>query len=96
MLQGKLLQAKESESFDHPPIVSSEDWVELQENMWKDAEELSSLVEQMPENLLWEHFVKEEYGTYYRCLHGPIEHCHYHLGQIALIKSMLSSNKNVE
>ncbi len=42
----------------------------------------------MPESRLGEQFVDEKWGDYYRCLHGPIEHCHYHLGQIALIQSV--------
>lgn len=49
----------------------------------------------MPEDQLWEPFVKEEYGTYYRCLQGPIEHYHYHLGQIALLKTMISPGSNL-
>ena len=89
MLQGGPLDAKDKYSFDHPPAQSQEDWEKLLDKTWADAENLASLIEQLPESQLWETFVKKEYGNYYRCLHGPIEHCHYHLGQIALIKRML-------
>ncbi len=83
------MDAKEKYSFDQPPIQSQEDWEKLLDKTWADAKNLANLIEQLPESHLWECFVKKEYGNYYRCLHGPIEHGHYHLGQIALIKRML-------
>ena len=89
VLQGGRLDAREKYSFDHPPVQSQEDWEKLLDKTWADAENLASLIEQLPESQLWESFVQKEYGNYYRCLHGPIEHCHYHLGQIALIKKIL-------
>lgn len=92
VLQGGPLDAKETFSFDHPSIASQEDWEGLLQKTWTDAEELAVAIEQMPESRLWEPFVEERYGTYYRCLHGPIEHCHYHLGQIALIKTILPTD----
>lgn len=90
VLEGGPLDAKERLSFDHPSIASQEDWQRLLQKTWSDAEKLAQAIEQMPESRLWEDFVDEKYGNYYRCIHGPIEHCHYHLGQIALIKSMLA------
>ena len=36
-----------------------------------------------------ETFSDEKYGNYYRNIHGIIEHMHYHLGQIVLIKKIL-------
>ncbi len=89
VLQGGPLDAKDKFSFDLPAITSQQDWERLLEKTWSDAENLALAIEQMPESQLWEDFADEKYGNYYRCLHGPIEHCHYHLGQIAMIKSML-------
>lgn len=54
-----------------------------------DAENFAGLVEQLPESALWESMSDEKYGNYYRNLHGIIEHTHYHLGQIVLIKKIL-------
>ena len=91
VLQGGPLDASERDSFDHPPIASHEDWTQLLEQTWTDAENLAAAIERMPESQLWEDFVDARYGNYYRCLHGPIEHCHYHLGQIAFIKTILAT-----
>lgn len=89
VLQGGPLDAHEALSFDCPPIESEEDWEQLKAKTWADAEGLASAIEQMPESQLDEHFVDPKWGNHYRCLQGPIEHCHYHLGQIAVIKTLL-------
>jgi uncharacterized damage-inducible protein DinB len=89
VLQGSPLTAKDIYSFDHQPINSQEDWAKMLEKIWDDAEKFSSLVEQMPDEKLWEDFWDEKYGSYYRNLHGIIEHMHYHLGQIVLIKKII-------
>ncbi len=91
VLRGGPLDASDEKSFDHAPIDSAEAWEHLLEKTWSDAEELATLIEQLSEERLWEVFVENRYGNYYRCLHGPIEHCHYHTGQIAMIRTMLES-----
>ena len=91
VLQGKPLEAKDAYSFNHPPILAQQDWEELLNKTWTDAEHLARLIELLPESRLWENFSDEKYGNYYRNIHGIIEHTHYHLGQIILIKKMLLS-----
>jgi len=54
-----------------------------------DAENMAKLVEQLPEVTLWDNIDDEKYGNFYRNIHGIIEHTHYHLGQIALIKMII-------
>ena len=88
VLQGEPLQAHDKYSFDLPPINSREDWEQLVNKTWQDAELFARLVEQLPENRLMEDFSEEKYGSYFRNILGIIEHVHYHLGQIALLKKM--------
>lgn len=89
VLQGGPLEGNDKLSFDCPPIRSDEDWQSLLNKCWVEAEAFAGLLEQMPEPRLWEFFTNEKYGTYYRNMHGIIEHSHYHLGQIAIIKKLL-------
>jgi len=89
VLQGEPLEAKDAYSFDHPPIKSQADWEALMNKTWEEAETFALLIEALPESKLWEDLTDEKYGNYYRNLHGIIEHCHYHLGQIVLIKKIL-------
>ena len=90
VLQGELLNAKDEYSFSHPPIHSEEDWQLLLSKTFADAETFASLIEQLPEKKLLEDFTDEKYGNYYRNIHGIIEHIHYHLGQIVLIKKIIT------
>ncbi len=96
VLQGGPLDAHDKFSFDHSPIESQEDWEKLLDKTWADAEKFASLIEQLPESKLDETFSDEKYGTYYRNLHGIIEHIHYHLGQIVLIKKILMQASHTE
>ena len=89
VLRGEPLDAHDKYSFDLPPILSQEDWEKLLDKTWTDAEDFAILVEQLPESKLGENFSDEKYGSYYRNFHGVIEHTHYHLGQIVLIKKIL-------
>lgn len=89
VLEGRALDAHDKFSFDHPPIGSQTDWEKLLDKCWADAEKFASLAEQLPENKLWEDFADKKYGDYYRNLHGIIEHAHYHLGQIVIIKKLI-------
>jgi len=89
VLQGGPLEASDKYSFDHPPVRCQSDWDGMLEKTWADAEQLAGLIEQLPESTLREDFDDGKYGDHYRNLSGAIEHTHYHLGQIALIKKLL-------
>ncbi len=89
VLQGKPLDAHDKFSFDHPPINSKEDWEQFLNKVWLDAENFANAIEQLPDNVLSENFADEKYGNVYRNIHGIIEHSHYHLGQIVIIKKLL-------
>jgi hypothetical protein len=90
VLEGRPLNAHDKFSFDCPEITSQADWEKLVNKTLSDAEKFTSLIEQLSENKLWENFSEEKYGNYYRNIHGIIEHTHYHLGQIAILKRIIS------
>ena len=89
VLNGEPINAHDKFSFDFPQISSEEDWKRLLDKTWADAEIFAKLVEKLPESKLLETFMEEKYGNYYRNLHGVIEHTHYHLGQIVLLKKLV-------
>ena len=90
VFKGGSLNIKDKYSFDFPPIQSQEEWEAFLSRFWNDAEEFASLVEQMQDEKLTEAFVDEKYGSYQRNIDGIIEHSYYHLGQVVLIKKLLS------
>jgi hypothetical protein len=93
VLEGGPLTGKDEESFALPPIHSQEDWGKLLDKMWAEAEVLAALIEQLPDSKLEENFTDGKYGTYYRNFAGIIEHFHYHLGQVVLIKKLVVSQE---
>ena len=90
VFKGGTLDIKDKFSFDFPPIQSQEEWNNFLEKFWNDSQEFASFVEQMPDEKLNEPFVDEKYGTYRRNIDCMIEHSYYHLGQIVLIKKLLT------
>jgi len=89
VLEGYPLDAHDKHSFDLPPIQREEEWQALVAKTFTDAAHFAALVEQLPDSKLGDTFSEEKYGTYYGNLHGIIEHLHYHLGQIVLIKKIV-------
>jgi len=96
VIQGKPLDGKDKDSFNLPPIQSEDDWQRLLSKVWNDAEQFATLIEQMPEAQLWEPFATGKYGNVYRNITGIIEHMHYHLGQIVLIRKMIGQTVTTE
>lgn len=91
VFEGGSLDIRDKYSFDCPLIESEKDWEKLLHKMWEDGERFAALVEAMSDEKLSTIFVDKKYGNYYRNIHAIIEHAYYHLGQIVLIKKLLST-----
>lgn len=89
VMEGRPLDASDKASFHHPPIESEADWQQLVNKTFDTARRWINLVESFDEQRLSETFLEDKYGNWFRNLCGAIEHAHYHLGQIVLIKKML-------
>jgi len=89
VLHGGALEGKDSESFDHPEINSQEDWDNLVQKALDEGEQLAKLIERLPEEKLDSFFTNEKYGSYFRNMLGIVEHTHYHLGQISILRKLI-------
>ncbi len=89
VLKENTLEASDKFSFDHPPINSEEDWQKLLSKCFQNAEEHALLIEQMNDEALYKDFWGDKYGSFYDNFVGLIEHNHYHLGQISLLKKLM-------
>jgi len=92
VLTGGPLEDDDAFAFDHPSIASQEDWEKLRDTIIAEGVQWADLIEQFPEDRLWEIFSQEFYGTFFRNFHGIAEHAYYHLGQIVLIKKLLAQS----
>ena len=90
VFQGEPLKASDKYAFDLPPINSEEDWQQLVNKTFTEAELFAVQIKALDENQLLQDFGDGKYGNYYRNIVGIIEHTHYHLGQIVLLKKILN------
>jgi hypothetical protein len=87
------LEISDKYSFNLPPIHSEADWNKLVTDFLDNSEKFANQVEKMNDSIFDQPFIDEEYGSYLRNIEGVIEHSYYHLGQISLIKKMITQNK---
>lgn len=92
VIEGGPLAIRDKYSFDFPPIESQADWEQLQASLWERSERFAYAVERMSDEQLDAGFVDEKYGTYERNIEAIIEHGYYHLGQMILLKKLLSQS----
>jgi len=90
VFNGGDLEIRDKYSFDLPPVESENDWKELIDRFLVNSEKFVQEVAKIPDTKLDQAFVNEKYGTYLRNIEGVIEHSYYHLGQLSLIKKMIS------
>jgi hypothetical protein len=86
------LEIRDKYSFDIPQISSETDWNKLVADFLDNSEKFAKQVEQMNDYTFDQPFIDEKYGSYLRNIEGVIEHSYYHLGQISLIKKMITQN----
>lgn len=89
VLEGGPLEGSDEVSFNHPDIANEEGWQVFLSDCFAKAEEMSNLIESMPDEQQWEDFAGGKYGSFYRNITGNIEHTYYHMGQIAIIKKLV-------
>lgn len=90
VLEKNVLDGKDELSWISEPSKTQEEWESFQQAMWEKAERIASLLEKLPDEKLTEDFIDPKYGTNYRNIAGIVEHAHYHLGQIVIIKRLIT------
>lgn len=89
VLQGGALKAKDELSFNTPDFKNESEWNQFKETILRQVEIFSDLIAECNDADLALSFTDEKYGPYFTNLWGIIEHTHYHMGQIVIIKKVL-------
>jgi uncharacterized damage-inducible protein DinB len=89
VIENGTLSTKDALSFDSSFIKTENDWQQFKEQLFRDANKAAQYISNLAEEDLYKVFVAEQYGNYFRNILGIIEHFHYHLGQISLIKKLV-------
>ncbi|GAB3414515.1 DinB family protein [Niabella aquatica] len=73
-----------------PPITSETEWEKLKKDNLVSAHELATVIEGYDEGNLFSPILAN-HSSAYKNFQGQVEHVHYHLGQIVMIKNFLLS-----
>lgn len=84
-IKGKIPQFDHEDSFIVTPIQSEANWQAVLQKTWDDAEAFAQTVEKLPVGHL-NKIVMSNQSSFYKNIQGVVEHNHYHLGQIVLLK----------
>ena len=77
--------------FNHPALHTEEDWLQLKKDNIQSAHELATAIRQFDEAKLFQP-MEVHTSTAYKNFQGAVEHAHYHLGQIVILKKLVRSN----
>lgn len=75
-----------------PPLLTQHDWQELKTDNIHSAEELATIIEGYDIGNLFSPILPG-HSSAYKNFQGQVEHVHYHLGQIVMIKKYLDTLK---
>lgn len=78
----------ENEGFAAPLLNSEQDWQKLIKETMESAKILAEAVASFPQEKLAEEILPG-FSSAYKNFQGVVEHAHYHLGQIVMIKKYL-------
>ncbi len=87
-LKGNIPSICNANGFDVPVLNNERDWMELKDRNIQSAQKVAEAVKRFPEEKIFEPILPD-FSTGYKTLHGLIEHTHYHLGQIVIIKNLV-------
>lgn len=87
------LEARDKFSFQVPEMKNDESWSIFKLSLKESCNSLSDTIKALSEEELTGIFFDKKYGNVFSNIFGIIEHIHYHLGQIVLIKKIIRSEK---
>jgi len=75
-----------------PELLEEADWQQLKADNIQSAHELAAAIRQFNIDAL-EQPILPEHSTAYRNLQGSVEHVHYHLGQMVILKKLIRAKQ---
>lgn len=86
--QGLATSVGEANGFDGPALHTEADWRALQADNRASAHELAAAIRAVREDQLPEPILPA-YSSAYKNLQSSVEHIHYHLGQLVILKNLV-------
>ena len=88
-VKGEKYIFEHEDSFKVPAIQSEYDWHALLQKTWDDAKAFAQSVEKLPAGDDFFQVTPPNHNSLYKNIQGIVEHNHYHLGQIVLLKKLV-------
>jgi uncharacterized damage-inducible protein DinB len=89
-MKGEAPIIPEENGYDVPFLKNEEEWNVLKEKTHQSFTELAAAIKNFPEEKLMDNYSPSVQSTYYRNFQGITEHAHYHLGQIVILKNLIT------
>jgi hypothetical protein len=83
----------EANGFDMPALQNEEEWNALRANNILSARTLADAVGKIDDDKIFD-LNPANHQTFYKNLHGCVEHVYYHLGQIFILKNLIRTNRS--
>jgi hypothetical protein len=93
-INGIVVADTENNGFSGPELQDEEDWLRLKADNIASAHELANAIRSVNVAAL-ELPILPEHASAYRNLQGSVEHVHYHLGQIVILKQLVRAERQV-
>ncbi len=90
-IQGTMVEITETNGFDNRALADDEAWQNLKQVCFASAKELAGAISKLTAAEIQEPILAG-YPTAYKSLQGCVEHVHYHLGQIVILKQLVRAN----
>ena len=87
-VNGIKIEVPESNGFDKSSMLTDAQWQELKQDNIRSAHELAAAIRAVPEDRLTEPILPD-YSSTYKNFQGTVEHVHYHLGQMVMLKKLV-------
>jgi hypothetical protein len=91
-INGIRVAEPEDNGYFVPDLLDEADWQRLKADNLKSAHELAEAIRQFNVDAL-EQPILPEHSTAYRNLQGSVEHVHYHLGQMVILKKLVRAQQ---
>jgi hypothetical protein len=90
--QGIATDIGESNGFDAPALHTQADWEALRADNIRSAYELAAAIQDV-KDLSFTTPILPNFSSVYKNLQGSVEHVHYHLGQLVILKNLVRSQQ---
>ena len=87
---GIVVFVDEKNGYDLPALQTEDDWKKLQTDSYLSAHQLAAAIAGFDESKLFEPLVPNG-SSGYKNFEGTVEHIHYHVGQMVILKKLIKN-----